>query len=51
MPNLSDALKAAKKKPSNRTAYEQGLVDSNNGSQQVRNADFDAGEAEKTYGK
>lgn len=44
-------LNAAKKKPSNRTIHEQGLVDKGSNMQEVKNADYEAKRQEKIYGK
>jgi hypothetical protein len=50
MVNLQDAKNAANKRPSQRSAAEQRIVDNNMGNQAVRNADHAAKQEQKTYG-
>lgn len=51
MPTRDEHINAAKKKPSERTAHEQHLVDSGSNIQAVRNADFEARRQERAFGK
>jgi len=45
-----EAVNAAKKTPSARTAREQQIVDQNQGTLEVRNTDFEAKKHERIYG-
>ena len=48
--NEDDYIAAARKSPKDRTAEEQRLVDKGSTMQSVRNADFKARKAERTFG-
>ena len=48
--NEDDYIAAAHKSPKDRTAEEQRLVDKGSTMQSVRNADFKARKAERTFG-
>jgi hypothetical protein len=51
MAGKQEYLDAANKKPANRSAYEQGLVDKGSNMQDVKNADFEAKRQQQIYGK
>lgn len=51
MATLQEMLNAANKTPSQRTAYEQSLVDRGSADQRVRNADHEAKRNERIFGK
>lgn len=50
MSGRQEKLDAANKKPANRTAYEQGLVDDGADDQGVKNADFEAKRQQRIHG-
>jgi hypothetical protein len=51
MTTKQEALDAANKKPANRSAHEQGIVDNNLDDQAVRNTDHEARRQQRIYGK
>lgn len=50
MPGMQEMRDAAKKKPSQRSVYEQGLVDQGKGIQEIRNLDHEARRQQRAFG-
>lgn len=50
MPGMQEMRDAAKKKPAQRTPYEQGLVDAGQSIQEIRNLDHEAKNQQRVFG-